>query len=480
VTAVAAPSASVMPLPSAAPAASSGRGVTGTADASPHDDPFDQHFDRHFDRAVRDDRSSRDDRVVARGTDDAGNQRTSEPGTDTETSGRASDREIEPRDDARHPGDSAPVVGVAALLLAVRAEAPTPTEAPVSTEPDTEPATVPATGTVATGTGTSTSMIDVAPADADSTPTPTPTFVMVDGTAVAATHGPSDPVPSNPVSSDTVSSDPVPSDTVPSAAPPASASDPLSGVEITVDASATPSTSAIGIETLGRAALRARVTDSAIDGAVTATATATAASTGAGPSALGTVVADAGAAAETAATESTSPAPTPTPGAESASRRVSFAEAAQAADPAPLSEPTTSSKSEVRAPLSLPSISVDLSDEGLGPMQLQARQGPDGLHLTLTAADREVGAALARAGAELRRDLESAGTTVGSLNVGQGSGDIGQGSGDRAGQRQGRADDGGLRGAPPLGGVTASTTAQPPLITTTRTSSADAGLDLLI
>jgi hypothetical protein len=470
VTAVAAPSASVMPLPSAAPAASSGRGVTETADASPHDDPFDRHFDRHFDRAVRDDRPSRDDRVVARGIDDAGRQRTSEPGTDTETSGRASDREIDPRDDARHPGDPAPVVGVAALLLAVRAEAPVPTE------PDTVPATGTAvtgtavtgtavtgtavTGTAVTGTGTSTSMIDVTPADADPTPTPVPSSVMVDGTA---TDGPSGPESSGPV---------------PSAAPPASASDPLSGVEITVDASATPSTSAIGIETLGRAALRARVADSATDGAATATATATAASTGAGPSALVAVVADAGPAAETAATESA--APTPTPGAESSSRRVSFAEAAQEADPAPLSEPTTSSKPEVRAPLSLPSISVDLSDEGLGPMQLQARQGPDGLHLTLMAADREVGAALARAGAELRRDLESAGTTVGSLQVGQGSGDIGQGSGDRAGQRQGRADDGGLRGAPSLGGVTASTTAQPPLITTTRTSSADAGLDLLI
>ncbi|MEY4231538.1 MAG: hypothetical protein RLZZ362_2387, partial [Actinomycetota bacterium] len=54
------------------------------------------------------------------------------------------------------------------------------------------------------------------------------------------------------------------------------------------------------------------------------------------------------------------------------------------------------------------------------------------------------------------------------------------GSGDRAGQRQARADDGGPRGAPSLGGATASTTAQPPLITTIRSGSADAGLDLLI
>lgn len=444
-TAVAAPSASVVPVPSAATAASSGRGVTGTADASPHDDPF----DRHFDRAVRDDRSSRDDRGVARGTDDAGHLRTSEPATDNETSGRASDREIDPRDDARHPGDSAPVVGVAALMLAVRAEAP------VLAEPDTVPATGTAvTGTAVTGTGTSMSLIEVTPADADPTPATVPSSVMVDGTAAAATEMPGDPVSG--------------------AASPASASDPLNGVEITVDVSATPSTSAIGIETLGRAALRARAADSAIDGAATATATATA--TGVGLSALGAVDGEVGPAAETVATESAAPAPVT----ESAPRRVSFAEAAQGAEPAPPSEPTTSAKSEVRAPLSLPSISVDLSDEGLGPMQLQARQGPDGLHLTLTAADREVGAALARAGAELRRDLEAAGTTVGSLHVGQGSGDIGQGSGDRSGQRQGRADDGGLRGAPSLGGVTASTTSQPSLITTIRTSSADAGLDLLI
>jgi flagellar hook-length control protein FliK len=269
-----------------------------------------------------------------------------------------------------------------------------------------------------------------------------------------------------------------PAEPLSSTEPRASASELMSGVDITVDASATPvtsTTSAIGIETLGRAALLARAADSAIAGEQTETDTS--ASTATGPVALGAVDGEvtrpAGSAAETAATESASPAPV----VEAAPRRVSFAEAAQGADPALPSEPTAASKSEVRMPLSLPSISVDLSDEGLGPMQLQARQGPDGLHLSLTAADREVGAALARAGAELRRDLEAAGTTVGSL-------DIGQGSRDGTGQRQGRADDGGLsggtRGAVSLGAITASTTSRPPLITTTRTSSADAGLDLLI
>jgi flagellar hook-length control protein FliK len=233
----------------------------------------------------------------------------------------------------------------------------------------------------------------------------------------------------------------------------------------------------IGIESIGRAALLARAAESVIAGSAAETESST--STTAGSAALGAVDAEATRSVGPAA-ETTTGTAASAPMVEPAPQRVSFIEAAQSAEPALPSEPTVSSKHGVRAPLTLPSISVDLSDEGLGAMQLQARQGPDGLHLTLTAADREVGAALARAGAELRRDLEAAGTTVGSLDIGQGSGGIGQGAGDRAGQRQGRADEGGARGGSSLGGGVASTTGRPPLITTTRTSSADAGLDLLI
>ena len=66
----------------------------------------------------------------------------------------------------------------------------------------------------------------------------------------------------------------------------------------------------------------------------------------------------------------------------------------------------------------MPNLSIDLSDEGLGPLTLHAVTGTGGLHLRLTAGDRAVGEALARAGDELRRDLESEGTALGSLDIG--------------------------------------------------------------
>ena len=68
-------------------------------------------------------------------------------------------------------------------------------------------------------------------------------------------------------------------------------------------------------------------------------------------------------------------------------------------------------------PVSVPSLSMDLSDEGLGPLTLQASNGAGMLHLKLTAGDRAVGELLARAGGELRRDIEAGGTVVGSLDI---------------------------------------------------------------
>jgi hypothetical protein len=68
-------------------------------------------------------------------------------------------------------------------------------------------------------------------------------------------------------------------------------------------------------------------------------------------------------------------------------------------------------------PVSLPSLSMDLSDEGLGPLMVHASTTSTGLHLKLTAGDRSVGDLLSRAGGELRRDLEAGGTRVGTIDI---------------------------------------------------------------
>jgi hypothetical protein len=83
-------------------------------------------------------------------------------------------------------------------------------------------------------------------------------------------------------------------------------------------------------------------------------------------------------------------------------------------------------------PVSVPSLSMDLSDEGLGPLTLHAMNGAGAVHLKLTAGDRAVGDMLARAGGELRRDLEAGGTTVGSLDIGH-SGDLGHSGAQQSG-----------------------------------------------
>lgn len=94
---------------------------------------------------------------------------------------------------------------------------------------------------------------------------------------------------------------------------------------------------------------------------------------------------------------------------------------------------TTSTAARVTGPplggvsLSLPSLSVDLSEEGLGPLRLRALNGAGVVHLELTASDPVITDLLVRAGHELRRDLEASGTAVGDLHIAQGN----PGGGDR-------------------------------------------------
>ncbi len=82
------------------------------------------------------------------------------------------------------------------------------------------------------------------------------------------------------------------------------------------------------------------------------------------------------------------------------------------------------------------SMSVDLSDEGLGPLTLHAQQSAGGLHLTLNAADPATRDLLSRQEAALRSDLEASGATLGSLDIQQAgarsSGGRGSGAGEQA------------------------------------------------
>jgi hypothetical protein len=107
-------------------------------------------------------------------------------------------------------------------------------------------------------------------------------------------------------------------------------------------------------------------------------------------------------------------------------RRVTLAaDAAHGVAPEPTAPPLATTPGERAGhglPVSVPSLSIDLSDEGLGPLTLQAQQGAGGVHVRLTAADATVSDLLARSGAELRRDLEAGGTTLGSLDISHGDG----------------------------------------------------------
>lgn len=120
------------------------------------------------------------------------------------------------------------------------------------------------------------------------------------------------------------------------------------------------------------------------------------------------------------------------------------------------------------------SMSVDLSDEGLGQLTLHAQQGAGGLHLTLSAADSATRDLLSRQQAALRSDLEASGATLGSLDIqhaGARSSDRrGGGSGEQSSVRSGITSTG-----------TASSAASPvgTLARSRRAPSSD-GVDLLI
>lgn len=129
-------------------------------------------------------------------------------------------------------------------------------------------------------------------------------------------------------------------------------------------------------------------------------------------------------------------------------------------------------------------MTVDLSEEGLGQLSLQAHQGSGGLHVTLAAGESATRDLLLSQSSSLRAELESLGT-VGSLDVTDSlaGGDNGRsqsgdgrasGAGDRSGDggRNGRSDRPGA-GPGSRPGVGATRTAG------ARTTSST-GLDLLI
>ncbi|MGD9998702.1 MAG: flagellar hook-length control protein FliK [Ilumatobacteraceae bacterium] len=130
-------------------------------------------------------------------------------------------------------------------------------------------------------------------------------------------------------------------------------------------------------------------------------------------------------------------------------------------------------------PVSVPSLSMDLSDEGLGPLTLQALNGAGVVHLKLTAGDRAVGDMLSRAGAELRRDLEATGTTVGTLDIGH-AGSQSLGSGGPFARDPGSSDDGRTAAVPSLRGTVAHVPASQHPTVTNRAATVTDGLDLRI
>lgn len=104
---------------------------------------------------------------------------------------------------------------------------------------------------------------------------------------------------------------------------------------------------------------------------------------------------------------------------------------AMVADPAMAHDTARTERTGGTVPVSVPHLSVDLSDEGLGPLTLQAQQGADGVHVRLTAADARVSDLLSRAGGELRHDLQSSGVALGSLDIAHGDLAHGHAGGDR-------------------------------------------------
>jgi hypothetical protein len=80
-------------------------------------------------------------------------------------------------------------------------------------------------------------------------------------------------------------------------------------------------------------------------------------------------------------------------------------------------------------------MKIDLSDEGLGPLTLQAHQAAGALHLTLTASEAATRGLLVDHRAALQRELEATGTKVGTLDINQ----PGNPSSGQAGDRSGNA-----------------------------------------
>jgi hypothetical protein len=120
------------------------------------------------------------------------------------------------------------------------------------------------------------------------------------------------------------------------------------------------------------------------------------------------------------------------------------------------------------------SMSVDLSDEGLGPLTLHAQQSASGLHLTLNATDSATRDLLSRQEAALRNDLEASGTALGSLDI-QNAGP--RSSGGRSGSH---GDQGPTRSSLTSANATASAASAVTTLTRSRRASSSDGVDLLI
>ena len=128
-------------------------------------------------------------------------------------------------------------------------------------------------------------------------------------------------------------------------------------------------------------------------------------------------------------------------------------------------------------------MTVDLSDEGLGPLSLRAHQSGSGLHVTLAAADSATRELLLSQSMHLRNELESVGP-VGSLDVTDTlSG--GDGRGAPGDSRTGWADDRAANAGQRIRGDAPATDATLRPIPTDRRSAlipaaGSTGLDLLI
>jgi hypothetical protein len=441
--------------------------------------------DRQRDVVADDRRSTRVDEPTDRVTE------SSDRGARAETTDEPDEADRPMR--ARAAGDSNDPSAVAAPLVIV---APLAVQTPAPTSSDVVPSLVPATGTAATPVDAAVAQTvattetvapavpgaPIAPAGAapeatvesgvppiDASPTtiealaaavgermPTPLEAVAQPTSADATVGQQPsmaPSTASPGTSpaDALSSTGQPMDPVAESA--ASAASAMSGVAPTSTAQSTAQAAVVadaghdagGIDPARPAASS---TTTAVDGPSTAPSTGSSTASGTGTAAPG-----AGTASGAAAPTDTAVTTTATPERVTELRRMR--------DRAALGGVAGGA------------MSIDLSDEGLGPLTLHALQNASGVHLTLDAADQATRDLLSRQGTALRNELEAGGTTLGSLDIqhsGPGS------SGERgAGTPSGRAD---RAGAPrPLLAGSATT----PLATVrSRPTPSTDGVDLLI